>query len=245
MYFRLFISTYPSATVYTLEAYKPYQFGHFLLATASIYSPALSCKLAARYPASRKIKLDKLLSPMHRAISAMRYAAIRAGLALSLASLNGCIPIGYVQYQLISSDGVVAQQQDAGSGSRLEYKSADGTTLTLAVNADSGSSGMSIHFYTTVPAGSDPQLSSREVQLVDCSPARPGPLKIGHVQVRPPYEGRTFFQWWIDLPGTPQHCTFTAPDFNYRGQQWKAPTVQARRHATTPLILDLTKLPKS
>ena len=158
-----------------------------------------------------------------------------------LASLSGCIPVWYTQYQLTSSDGTPARSNDT-SYSTVNYRAPGDADLELMVETGRRT-GMLVLFHATVPATLKPSIASRELELSDCAPNPAGPLKIERVLEDAPHDGKIFFQWYVDIPGAPSSCTFKAPAFVYGDQRWMAPSIRAERGTSTPRMLDLTRLP--
>lgn len=157
--------------------------------------------------------------------------------------LAGCFPIWSAQYRLASSDGTVANDTRYASYGALDYLAADGSRLALSIDATHGSSGMLVSFSTTVPADRNPRIETDTIELLDCPPNKPGPLKIEYVATNPELRGQVVFQWYANVPGAPSHCRFRPPDVRLGDTTWIAPVVQADRGTSTPLVVDLTHLP--
>lgn len=168
----------------------------------------------------------------------------RRVLALLIAPtlLAGCFPMWSAQYRLTSSDGTVAKDTRYASYGALDYRAADGSLLALLVDAH-GSSGMFVSFTTTVPIDRNPRIETDTIELLDCPPNKPGPLKIEYVASNHEVRGQVGFQWYANVPGAPSHCRFRPPDVRLGDATWIAPVVQADRGTSTPLVVDLTHLP--
>ena len=168
----------------------------------------------------------------------------RAGALLATSLLAGCIPLWFPQYRLAASDGSVATpHEDTSAYTELKVRSDDDAQVDVAIDADRGSQGMLLLFHAHVPAGSNPRIETASLQLGDCAPDKSGPLPIKDIQSDAGHDGKVFFQWWVFVPDSPRHCSFTLPTLLYADKRWTSPTFTADRGTSPVTMLNLTTLP--